>query len=143
MTKNRTITQFLQLCIFPRCRFTATDAIFCAKFVYMLHTQQTPNFSTLLFLDRVSRQTQPPFLSPSFPFSFPLLPFLLLSPFPVILSSKYCSVFFLHFVSYRLFLIFPTLWLAVLKMKSEDMVSTGIETSCIYMHMMPMVKGAY
>jgi THO complex subunit 2 len=52
VTKNRTITQFLQLCIFPRCRFTATDAIFCAKFVYMLHTQQTPNFSTLLFLDR-------------------------------------------------------------------------------------------
>lgn len=53
--KNRAITQFLQLCIFPRCRFTATDAIYCAKFVYLLHSLHTPNFSTLLFLDRVSQ----------------------------------------------------------------------------------------
>jgi len=53
VTKNRTITQILQLCVFPRCRFTASDAIFCAKFIYMLHSLQAPNFSTLLFFDRV------------------------------------------------------------------------------------------
>ena len=53
VTKNRTITQFLQLCVFPRCRFTVTDALYCAKFVGMLHSLHTPNFSTLLFYDRV------------------------------------------------------------------------------------------
>ncbi len=54
IAKNRTITQFLQLCVFPRCRFTAIDALYCARFVATLHSQQTPNFSTLLFFDRVS-----------------------------------------------------------------------------------------
>ncbi|KAL5460622.1 hypothetical protein EMCRGX_G034079 [Ephydatia muelleri] len=53
VTKNRTITQFLQLCIFPRCRFTAIDALYCAKFVLMLHTLHVSNFSTLLFFDRI------------------------------------------------------------------------------------------
>ena len=52
--KNKTITQFLQLCVFPRCLFTVGDAVFCAKFVSMLHSIRTPNFSTLLFFDRVS-----------------------------------------------------------------------------------------
>ena len=54
VAKNKTITQFLQLCIFPRCRFTSTDAIYCARFVHILHSLETPHFSTLLFLDRVS-----------------------------------------------------------------------------------------
>ena len=53
VTKNRTITQFLQLCVYPRCRFTSSDALFSAKFVKMLHSLQAPNFSTLLFFDRV------------------------------------------------------------------------------------------
>ena len=53
VAKNRTITQFLQLCVFPRCRFTTLDALYCARFVTTLHSQQTPNFSTLLFFDRV------------------------------------------------------------------------------------------
>ena len=53
VTRNRSITQFLQLCIFPRCCFTITDALFCAQFVLMLHAQKTPHFSTLLFYDRV------------------------------------------------------------------------------------------
>ena len=53
VTRNRSITQFLQLCIFPRCCFTMTDALFCAQFVLMLHAQKTPHFSTLLFYDRV------------------------------------------------------------------------------------------
>ncbi|XP_031624361.1 THO complex subunit 2 isoform X2 [Contarinia nasturtii] len=51
--KNETITQFLQLCLFPRCTFTAPDAMYCAKFVHLIHTLKTPNFSTLLCYDRI------------------------------------------------------------------------------------------
>ena len=53
-TKNETITKFLQLCIFPRCIFSAIDAVYCARFVELVHQQKTPNFSTLLCYDRVS-----------------------------------------------------------------------------------------
>lgn len=53
-TKNETITKFLQLCIFPRCIFSAIDAVYCAHFVELVHQQKTPNFSTLLCYDRVS-----------------------------------------------------------------------------------------
>ncbi|XP_016063723.1 PREDICTED: THO complex subunit 2-like [Miniopterus natalensis] len=52
-TKNETITKFLQLCIFPRCIFSAIDAIYCARFVELVHQQKTTNFSTLLCYDRV------------------------------------------------------------------------------------------
>lgn len=71
--KNETITQFLQLCLFPRCTFTALgefwvshldfqgfwyvscfpDAIYCAKFIHTIHSLKTANFSTLLCYDRV------------------------------------------------------------------------------------------
>ena len=50
-----TLTTFLQLFLFPRCIFTAIDAIYCAKFVQTLHMLKTPNFSTLLLFDRVRR----------------------------------------------------------------------------------------
>lgn len=53
--KNETITQFLQLCLFPRCTFTALDAVYCAKFVHTIHSLKTANFSTLLCYDRVSK----------------------------------------------------------------------------------------
>lgn len=52
--KNETITQFLQLCLFPRCTFTTVDAMYCAKFVHTIHSLKTANFSTLLCYDRVS-----------------------------------------------------------------------------------------
>ncbi|WAQ98685.1 LOW QUALITY PROTEIN: THOC2-like protein [Mya arenaria] len=52
-TKNETITQFLQLCIFPRCCFTASDAVYCAEFIHILHNLKTPNFSTLICYDRI------------------------------------------------------------------------------------------
>ncbi|XP_059959819.1 THO complex subunit 2-like [Mesoplodon densirostris] len=52
-TKNETITKFLQLCIFPRCIFSAIDAVYCARFVELVHQQKTPKFSTLLCSDRV------------------------------------------------------------------------------------------
>ncbi|KAL0176837.1 hypothetical protein M9458_029167, partial [Cirrhinus mrigala] len=51
-TKNETITKFLQLCIFPRCVFSAIDAVYCARFVELVHQQKTPNFCTLLCYDR-------------------------------------------------------------------------------------------
>ncbi|RZF48549.1 hypothetical protein LSTR_LSTR011164 [Laodelphax striatellus] len=51
--KNEMITQFLQLCLFPRCIFTMTDAVYCAKFVHILHSLKTANFSTLLCYDRL------------------------------------------------------------------------------------------
>ncbi|KAJ3588966.1 hypothetical protein NHX12_009818 [Muraenolepis orangiensis] len=52
-TKNETITKFLQLCLFPRCIFSAIDAVYCARFVELVHKQKTPNFCTLLCYDRV------------------------------------------------------------------------------------------
>ncbi|KAK2490112.1 hypothetical protein MC885_011648 [Smutsia gigantea] len=51
--KNETITKFLQLCVFPRCIFSAIDAVYCARFVELVHQQKTPNFSILLCYDRV------------------------------------------------------------------------------------------
>ncbi|XP_066598314.1 THO complex subunit 2 isoform X3 [Prorops nasuta] len=51
--KNETITQFLQLCLFPRCVFTTVDAMYCAKFVHTIHSLKTANFSTLLCYDRI------------------------------------------------------------------------------------------
>jgi len=36
LAKTETITQFLQLCLFPRCVFTSIDALFCARFVQVL-----------------------------------------------------------------------------------------------------------
>ncbi|TRY73857.1 hypothetical protein TCAL_01902 [Tigriopus californicus] len=53
LAKNETITTFLQLCLFPRCIFTAIDAIYCAKFVQVIHMLKTPNFSTLICFDRI------------------------------------------------------------------------------------------
>merc|ERR1711936_1173685 len=51
--KNETITQFLQFCLFPRCIFTFTDAVYAAKFVSVIHMLMTPNFSTLICYDRI------------------------------------------------------------------------------------------
>ncbi|XP_064481885.1 THO complex subunit 2-like isoform X2 [Ornithodoros turicata] len=51
--KNETITQFLQQCVFPRCTFTALDALYCAKFVHLIHILKTPNFSTLICYDKI------------------------------------------------------------------------------------------
>uniref|UniRef100_A0A0K2TBN1 THO complex subunit 2 n=1 Tax=Lepeophtheirus salmonis TaxID=72036 RepID=A0A0K2TBN1_LEPSM len=53
LAKNETITTFLQLCLFPRCIFTSSDAIYCAKFVQVIHMLKTPNFSTLICFDRI------------------------------------------------------------------------------------------
>ncbi|KAH8869907.1 THO complex subunit 2 [Schistosoma japonicum] len=52
-TKTDTITQFLQLCIYPRVCFTAADAIYSAQFMHVLHQLKTARFSTLICLDRI------------------------------------------------------------------------------------------
>lgn len=53
VNKMDVTTNFLQHCLFPRCKFTASDALFCSKFVHLLHCLKTPNFSTLICFDRV------------------------------------------------------------------------------------------
>lgn len=52
--KMEMTTKFLQFCLFPRAIFSSSDAIFCAKFIHLLHSLKTPNFSTLICFDRVS-----------------------------------------------------------------------------------------
>jgi len=42
-----------QYCIFPRCLMSPADASFCAKFVLLMHTTGTANYSSLGFFDRV------------------------------------------------------------------------------------------
>jgi len=47
------IMQFLQVCIIQRSMFTASDAIYCSKFVELCHSMQASNFSTLIYFDRI------------------------------------------------------------------------------------------
>ncbi|KAH3759032.1 THO2 protein [Pelomyxa schiedti] len=47
------LSTFLQHCIFPRCMWSVTDAVFCAKFVQILHNIGTPNFLTLQYFHMV------------------------------------------------------------------------------------------
>lgn len=53
LKKMEMIAQFYQYCLFPRSVFTASDALYSAKFIHTLHTLKTPNFSTLICYDRV------------------------------------------------------------------------------------------
>ena len=52
-TKNDMVTQFLQLCIFPRMILSPNDAVFCALFIRTIHDMKTAGFSTLIMFDRV------------------------------------------------------------------------------------------
>jgi THO complex subunit 2 len=52
-TKAETITEFLQLCIFPRCLLSEIDALYCAHFIRVIHDLFTPNFSTIICYDRL------------------------------------------------------------------------------------------
>ena len=52
-TKAETITEFLQLCIFPRCLLSEIDALYCAHFIRVIHDLITPNFSTIICYDRL------------------------------------------------------------------------------------------
>ncbi len=52
-TKTDTITQFLQFCVYPRACFTASDALYAAQFIHVLHQVRATRFATLICLDRV------------------------------------------------------------------------------------------
>ena len=52
--KNVSVCSFIQHCIVPRCAFSSVDAMYCAHFLYMLHINKTPNFSSLICYDRVN-----------------------------------------------------------------------------------------
>lgn len=45
------IEAFLMHCVYPRCSSTPGDALYCAKFVSLLHQIETPGFSTMIFID--------------------------------------------------------------------------------------------
>ena len=47
------ITQFLQLCVYPRVLFSAPDALYCDLFVQQMHKCNTPNFLVISYYDRV------------------------------------------------------------------------------------------
>ena len=50
---------FTQCCIFPRVLFSQLDAAYCARFVLKMHQLKTPNFSVLLYYDKVIKQVAP------------------------------------------------------------------------------------
>ncbi|ORX92450.1 hypothetical protein K493DRAFT_303320 [Basidiobolus meristosporus CBS 931.73] len=47
------ITQLIQYCVHPRCLFSANDAMFAAKFIKLMHSIGTANFSSLTLYDRI------------------------------------------------------------------------------------------
>lgn len=52
--QNIFITKFLQLCIFPRCIFSAIDAVYCARFVGIGTSTENSKFFHTSCYDRVS-----------------------------------------------------------------------------------------
>lgn len=44
---------FIQHCILPRATFSCVDALYCAKFVDLLHDLNVPYFNTLLYYFRL------------------------------------------------------------------------------------------
>lgn len=55
--------EFLQRCIFPRCVFSMMDAVYCARFVYTLHSMGTPFFNTVNHIDVLICKTLQPMIS--------------------------------------------------------------------------------
>lgn len=51
--RPESISQVIQCCIFPRAKNSSVDALFCAKFINLLHSIGTLNFSTLTLYDKV------------------------------------------------------------------------------------------
>jgi THO complex subunit 2 len=44
---EKTMWLFLQQCILPRVLFSGTDALYCAKFIELMHLSSVPYFNTL------------------------------------------------------------------------------------------------
>ncbi|XP_074582550.1 THO complex subunit 2 [Curcuma longa] len=54
--------EFLQRCIFPRCTFSMPDAVYCANFVFTLHSLGTPYFNTVNHIDVLICKTLQPMI---------------------------------------------------------------------------------
>ncbi|XP_042385261.1 THO complex subunit 2-like isoform X1 [Zingiber officinale] len=54
--------EFLQRCIFPRCTFSMQDAVYCANFVFTLHSLGTPYFNTVNHIDVLICKTLQPMI---------------------------------------------------------------------------------
>ncbi|KAF8040092.1 hypothetical protein BT93_B2344 [Corymbia citriodora subsp. variegata] len=54
--------EFLQRCIFPRCTFSMSDAVYCAMFVHTLHSLGTPFFNTVNHIDVLICKTLQPMI---------------------------------------------------------------------------------
>jgi THO complex subunit 2 len=50
--KDQIVSVILQVCVFPRLLHSFEDALYCAKFVHMLHSIAAPDFFTLFFLNK-------------------------------------------------------------------------------------------
>jgi THO complex subunit 2 len=46
--------KFIQYCLLPRCTFSEADAVYCAKFIHLLHSFRTGYFNTLVVFDKVT-----------------------------------------------------------------------------------------
>lgn len=46
-----TASVFLTTCIYPRCLLSPEDAMYCSRFITLLHRMETPGFCTLQLLD--------------------------------------------------------------------------------------------
>uniref|UniRef100_A0A7S4VKK2 THO complex subunitTHOC2 C-terminal domain-containing protein n=1 Tax=Ditylum brightwellii TaxID=49249 RepID=A0A7S4VKK2_9STRA len=46
-----TTQTFLTYCVYPRCLLSPEDAMYCAHFVILLHSIETPGFQTMQYLD--------------------------------------------------------------------------------------------
>lgn len=47
------LKELIRFCVQPRCTFSATDAVFCSKFILLLHDFKLPQFSLADFYDQV------------------------------------------------------------------------------------------
>ncbi|CAJ2631336.1 unnamed protein product [Trifolium pratense] len=54
--------EFLQRCIFSRCTFSMSDAVYCAMFVHTLHSLGTPFFNTVNHIDVLICKTLQPMI---------------------------------------------------------------------------------
>jgi hypothetical protein len=47
---------FLQACVFPRCVQSPEDAVYCAKFIKLLHAKKTPELSTMMVYNSILKR---------------------------------------------------------------------------------------
>lgn len=55
----KTTEYIMQYCLFARVILSPTDAIFCSQFFMLLHSLETPGFSTIHFIDKTMKTLAP------------------------------------------------------------------------------------